>query len=65
MNGEMFTSPFGNEMKAFGDNIVNVINNTIAKGEQATSEALSSIDMDSIKDVFNPLIARATYGFTL
>jgi len=65
MTGDMFTSPFGNEMKAFGDNIVNVINNTMAKGEQAASEALTSVDMDSIKDMFNPMIARATYGFTL
>lgn len=64
VTGGMFGAP-NNQFGELGDTIVNVINNTMQKAEQATNEALSSIDMDSVKDMFNPMIARATYGFTI
>lgn len=65
ISGDMFNMPSTDKMGEFGNAIINVINNTMQKAEQATSEALSSIDMDSVKDMFNPMIARATYGFTI
>ena len=65
VSGDMFNLPSSDKLGDFGNAIINVINNNMAKAEQATSEALSSIDMDSVKDMFNPMIARATYGFTL
>lgn len=63
--GDMFNLPSSDKIGELGNAIVNVINNNMQKAEQATSEALSSIDMDSVKDMFNPMIARATYGFTI
>ena len=64
MNGGMFNMNT-DKLGELGDTIVNMINNSMSKGQEVVNEALSSVDMDSIKDMFNPMIARATYGFTL
>jgi len=48
-------------MQDLGDMIVNVINNSAPKAQEAMNEgmaALSSMDINSVKDMLSPIIAR-------
>jgi len=58
--GGMFSAA-GDKMQDLGDMIVNVINNTAPKAQEAMNEgmaALSSMDISSVKDMMSPIIAR-------
>lgn len=60
MFGGMFSAA-GDKMQDLGDMIVNVINNTAPKAQEAINEgmaALSSMDISSVKDMMSPIIAR-------
>lgn len=60
MFGGMFASA-GDKMQDLGDMIVNVINNSAPKAQEAMNEgmaALSSMDINSVKDMLSPIIAR-------
>lgn len=60
MFGGMFSAA-GDKMQDLGDMIINVVNNSSPKAQEVMNEgmaALSSIDMNSIKDMMSPIIAR-------
>jgi len=60
MFGGMFASA-GDKMQDLGDMIVNVINNSAPKAQEAMNEgmaALSSMDINSVKEMMSPIIAR-------
>lgn len=60
MFGGMFASA-GDKMQDLGDMIINVINNGAPKAQETMNEgmaALSSMDINSVKEMMSPIIAR-------
>jgi hypothetical protein len=60
MFGGMFASA-GDKMQDLGDMIVNIVTNNAPKAQEAMNEgmaALSSMDINSVKEMISPIIAR-------
>jgi hypothetical protein len=60
MLGGMFASA-NDKLSDLGDMIINVVNNNAPRAQEAMNEgmaALSSIDINSVKDMLSPFVAR-------
>jgi hypothetical protein len=55
--------PLSEGIKEFGDMIVNVFGQGMQQAQPMVNEAISSVDMDSLKDVFNSSMMRYTYSY--
>lgn len=60
-NMESF-KPVSEGLNDFGDMIINVVNQGMQQATPAVNETINSVDMDSLKDIFNSSMMRYTYS---
>jgi len=60
-NGQSLT-PLQGMAEKIGGQIINVFNSVSQQAQEQVIPAMSSVDMDTIKDWMNPWLMRTTYG---